>query len=103
MGVTSGATAGGDFSNPGDGIVAVRKLGLLQRRTLDAGLLGNSSTGKCDDGQSEQNFPDQDFSPCGERLAAQLSPEKRARRISSARRHTSFQRLIPSKTAAMPR
>src|SRR4249920_432571 len=55
MGVASGAAAGGNFSDPGDGIVAVRKLGFLQRRALDAALLRDRCTGagKRDEAQSD--------------------------------------------------
>src|SRR5450756_3207933 len=73
MGMTSGTAARRNFGDPGHGIVAVRKLGLLQRRALDAAALlgkGDTCTGKGDDGHAEQNFLDHDVSPCGRRLAA---------------------------------
>src|ERR1700682_1911161 len=82
MGMSSGAPAGRDFGHRGHGGVTTRKFGLLQRRALDAALLGDGGAcaGKSDDGQSEQKFPDHEFPPCGERLAGPGAREKRVRR-----------------------
>ena len=98
MGMAACGAACGNFRNRGDGVVAGREIELLQRRALDAGLLGDGDTGarECHDGQSEQNLFDHVFSPCGESLAALARCWKRPRRRGTYR-------LIPSKLAAMPR
>jgi hypothetical protein len=61
------AARGGPCRDLGDGghdVVAGRKFDLLQRGALDGGLLrdGCADAGEGDDGQSEQYFPDHDFS-----------------------------------------
>ena len=50
MGMAAGGAAGGNFRDRGDGVVAGREVELLQRRTLDAGLLGDGDAGERDDG-----------------------------------------------------
>ena len=45
MGMAAGGAAGGNFGDRGDGVVAGREIELLQRRALDAGLLGDGDTG----------------------------------------------------------
>src|SRR5229473_6114877 len=55
MGMTTRSATRGNLGDRRDGVVAGRKIELLQRRALDAALLGDGRTraGKCDDGQSE--------------------------------------------------
>jgi hypothetical protein len=65
VGVTAGGAACGDLRDRGDRVVAGREIEFLQRRALDAGLLGDGNTGESNDGQSEQNFLERFVSPCG--------------------------------------
>ena len=97
MGMAAGGAARGNLRNRGDGVVAGREIELLQRRALDAGLLGDGDTdaAKATTASPSRIFLIMCFLPVGESLAAPA----RAGSGHAAR----FYRLIPSKLAAMPR